>query len=127
MIRHVRDDDDPRYEPESVETSLDVGIRITWADDHVSTWDLAFIRRSCGCAECNELRRVGKPAYPRPGSPDEIDVVSADLIGAYGISFTWNDGHATGIYRWEDLRDGCACDECRTERRMTGRRNPLDR
>ena len=43
------------------------------------------------------------------------------------ITFHWSDGHRTGIYRWEDLRDGCPCDECRTERRVDGTPNPLDR
>lgn len=29
---------------------------------------------------------------------------SAELVGAWGISITWNDGHSTGIYAWEILR-----------------------
>ena len=30
-----------------------------------------------------------------------------ELVGAWGISFTWNDGHATGIYPWDALRRWC--------------------
>jgi len=112
-------------EPERVEASKDIGFRITWGDDHVSHWDLATIRGACGCATCHELRADGKPVYiARSG---DLDVVAAELVGAYGVNIHWNDGHNTGIYRWEDLRAGCPCDECRTNRRIEGRSNPLDR
>ncbi len=112
-------------EPDKIEASSEVGVRITWSDGHVSHWDLATIRGACGCATCHELRNEGRPVYlDRSG---ELEVLDAELVGSYGISFKWSDGHSTGIYRWEDLRAGCPCDECRTQRRIDGRSNPLDR
>jgi DUF971 family protein len=117
--------EDPRYIPAKVEASAAVGVRITWEDDHVSHWDLATMRGACGCATCHELRTAGKPVYM--GSADSLDVKDAELVGGYGVSFHWSDGHRTGIYRWQDLRDGCPCDECRTTRRVEGHPNPLDR
>lgn len=117
--------DDARFEAERVEASASSGVRITWADGHVSVWDLAGLRGACGCAVCNELRRAGRPVYA--GTAGELDVIDATLAGSYGVSFHWSDGHQTGIYGWEDLRKGCPCDECRTSRRMEGRPNPLDR
>lgn len=117
--------DEAAFEAERVEASGDVGVRITWADQHVSHWDLATIRGACGCATCHELRHAGRPVYL--GSADSLDVRDAELVGAYGITFHWSDGHSTGIYSWEDLRNGCPCDECRTARRVEGRANPLDR
>jgi DUF971 family protein len=117
--------DDPEFLPEKVEASKDVGIRITWSDDHVSHFDLAHVRGACGCATCHELRAQHKPVYmARSG---DLDVAGAELVGSYGVNFHWSDGHRTGIYRWEDLRQGCPCDECRTGRRIDGRPNPLDR
>lgn len=112
-------------EAERFEASSEVGIRITWADGHVSRFDLAAIRGACGCATCHELRREGRPVFI--GSADALDVAGAELVGAYGVNLHWSDGHRTGIYRWEDLRAGCPCDECRTNRRIEGRANPLDR
>lgn len=112
-------------EADRVEASADVGVRITWSDGHVSRWDLATIRGACGCATCHELRKAGKPVFL--SDADLLDVLSAELAGSYGIKFHWSDGHGTGIYSWEDLRAGCACDECRTMRRVDGRANPLDR
>jgi DUF971 family protein len=117
--------EDERYIAERVEASKEVGLRITWGDGHVSHWDLASVRGACGCAACHELRKAGRPVYLEASG--ELDVKGADLVGSYGISFDWSDGHRTGIYRWEDLRNGCPCDECRTSRRVEGRANPLDR
>jgi DUF971 family protein len=117
--------EDDLWLAERVEASKEVGVRITWEDGHVSHFDLAAIRGACGCATCHELRAEGKPVYLKPAN--ELDVVDAELVGSYGVTFHWNDGHRTGIYRWEDLREGCPCDECRTQRRVDGRANPLDR
>lgn len=117
-----------RYEAARLD-SVDDGLRVLWSDDHTSTFDLVELRRACGCAACNELRATGGSVYPAPGAPapQPLELLDAELVGSYGVSFTWNDGHATGIYTWEHLRDGCPCDECRTERRMLGRANPLHR
>ena len=112
-------------EPDRIEASADVGVRITWSDGHASQWDLATIRGACGCATCHELRKAGRPVFL--GDAGQLDVVDAELAGSYGIKFHWSDGHSTGIYSWEDLRGGCPCDECRTTRRIEGRSNPLDR
>lgn len=118
--------DDPRYAPEKVEANRDVGLRITWADGHVSRWGLVWIRRRCRCAHCNELRRAGRRVGPAPGYTDELDVVDAELVGAYGITFHWTDGHTTGVYHWEKLREGCPCDDCVARREAAGERNPLE-
>jgi DUF971 family protein len=117
--------EDDRQIAERVEASRDVGVHITWADGHQSHWDLARIRGACGCAVCHELRAQGRPVYM--GTSDALDVLDAELVGSYGVTFHWSDGHRTGIYRWEDLRNGCGCDECRTTRRVDGLPNPLDR
>jgi DUF971 family protein len=117
-------DDDATF-AEKVEASAKVGVRITWGDGHVSHWDLASLRAACGCATCNEMRQHNRPVYL--ATSGDLDVLNAELVGSYGVTFHWSDGHRTGIYRWEDLRAGCPCDDCRTQRRVDGRANPLDR
>jgi DUF971 family protein len=42
-----------------------------------------------------------------------MQLVSVDLVGRYGLSPTWADGHCTGIYTWDMLRDLCDCCFCR--------------
>nr|MBA2327462.1 DUF971 domain-containing protein [Actinomycetota bacterium] len=31
-------------------------------------------------------------------------IEDAELIGAWGITLRWNDGHSTGIFSWDLLR-----------------------
>jgi DUF971 family protein len=80
------------------------GLEIGWQDDHVTRLDLAELRRRCTCAQCNERRAAGEPIWPRPGVPDILAVEDAELIGGWGISFRFNDGHEQGVYTWESLR-----------------------
>ena len=83
------------------------GVTVTFDDGAVCRYDLVDLRRSCPCATCRNVREQGEEAWPRPGAPQPLAVVDAELVGAWGISFTWNDGHATGIYPWDALRRWC--------------------
>ena len=33
-------------------------------------------------------------------------------VGNYAISLAFSDGHATGIYRYDFLREICPCERC---------------
>ena len=37
--------------------------------------------------------------------PPRSPIVDAELVGAWGLSMRWSDGHDTGIYSWAALRD----------------------
>lgn len=92
-----------------VDTSNPDTVVIAWADGHESRWDARELRLFCACAHCNESRRRGEPIEP----PEPLAVQDARLVGAYGISFTFSDGHHYGIYRWDYLRQACPCAECK--------------
>jgi DUF971 family protein len=83
------------------------GVTVTFDDGAVCQYELVDLRRACPCAACRNLRDGGQAVWPRPGSPEPLAIVDAELVGAWGISFTWNDGHATGIYPWDALRRWC--------------------
>ena len=95
---------DERFEPADVEVMKAEGVTITFHDGHVARFDLTTLRTGCPCAQCRGLRDRGEPAWPRPGAPPELAVVDAEFHGAWGLMFTWNDGHGTGIYPFESLR-----------------------
>ena len=92
------------------------GMRIQWADGHVSEWSFAWLRNACPCATCHEERDaegrapgVAKarpasllPLYEAPSRPVEVTPV-----GNYAIRFKWNDGHEAGLYSWDYLRNVC--------------------
>lgn len=91
-------------EPSTVDVDRKVGITIVWSDGHVSTFPVLPLRQRCPCAECRGARDAGRDPWPKPGSPEPVEMVGAEMTGGWGISVTWNDGHSTGIYAWEHLR-----------------------
>jgi DUF971 family protein len=90
--------------PEAIDVDRDAGMTLRWPDGSVDRYPLEELRVNCPCAECRGLREQGRPAWPDASSPRPLRVEHAELTGAWGLSFTWNDGHSTGIYSWELLR-----------------------
>ena len=91
---------------------------VTWSDGHVSAYAYRYLRGKCPCATCSES---GPPAEAAP-SPFPIFGVKplaperAELVGRYALQIYWNDGHSSGIYAFDYLRDLCPCAECSAKR-----------
>jgi len=109
--------------PEKVRVLLTEGkgLEIDWQDGHRSAWTFAWLRAACPCATCVDDREAAglnpgetksEPAQPlqlfkAPPRPTDVKPV-----GHYAVSFSWNDGHSSGIYSWDYLRRVCQCSEC---------------
>jgi DUF971 family protein len=106
---------DPRTEPASVKVFLTTGegLAIEWRDHHQSRYDFPYLRDHCPCATCRERGRDtgGKASLPIYKEP--VRAVQAEPVGHYALRFTFSDGHGTGIYSYEYLRDVCPCADCR--------------
>ena len=97
-------------------------VSIAWSDGHLSSYPYGYLRRKCPCATCEEN---GPP--PDPGtSPFPIlgrkplKPERAELVGRYALQIFWNDGHSTGIYAFDFLRDVCPCPTCTARRAADG-------
>jgi DUF971 family protein len=90
--------------PREIEVDRGSAITLTWEDAPASRYPLEELRVNCPCAECRGLRERGLPVWPKPSSPLPLRVEHAELVGGWGLSLTWNDGHSTGIYAWSLLR-----------------------
>jgi DUF971 family protein len=88
----------------AVDVDREHGVAVTWDDGREGRFELVELRRACPCATCRGRRDRGLAAWPLPGGSEEVAVAGAELVGAWGISFTWSDGHGTGIYPWDSLR-----------------------
>ena len=91
-------------EPREIKQEGDAGLRIPWADNQVSNFTAAELRRACPCAQCvNEWtgQRVLKPE----SITEELTISDLSLVGRYAINFCWSDGHSTGIYSFRYLRE----------------------
>ncbi len=83
-------------------------LQINWIDGFSSTISLQNLRKSCPCAQCQGEEIGGRKYIPpkleiaRQGMY-EIDAV--EPVGNYAVSIRWKDGHDTGIYTFEYLRE----------------------
>lgn len=96
----------PGREPDVVEVTVDrPESRLTLGfDDGVQgSIDLAELREACPCATCRAARQAGRPVVPALGGPPTVR--DAELVGAWGLGITWDDGHATGIYPFASLHE----------------------
>ena len=92
-------------------TDIDIdrrrSVRLTFDDGFGCELPLPALRARCPCATCRGHRERGEAAWPRAGQPEAITVEDAELVGAWGLSIRWSDGHSTGIYSWDGLREWC--------------------
>jgi DUF971 family protein len=101
-------------DPKNIEVSLSSGVQIDWKDGHHSDYALQFLRDHCPCATCTNAHGTSPPA---PATQFQmykkvLKLDGVEPVGRYALRFLWNDGHNTGIYSFEHLRNNCPCDAC---------------
>jgi DUF971 family protein len=101
-----------------VHVSTGAGVDVTWSDGHTSHYDFVYLRDLCPCALCNDEReKKGKFSGATGGSAlpmfkAKVTAKGASAVGNYALQIQFSDGHATGIYSFEHLREICPCDAC---------------
>ena len=105
-----------------VRVSTGEGVDITWSDAHTSHYDFAYLRENCPCATCREEReKRGKLGVKTVGSSalpmfkPKITARAASAVGNYAIQIEFTDGHSTGIFSFDHLREICPCESCTRE------------
>src|SRR5215469_7146476 len=108
-----------------VHVSSGAGVDITWSDAHTSHYAFAYLRRHCPCAtcreECDQHRQIdANPvgSTPLPMFKPQITARAASMVGSYAIQIEFTDGHSTGIYSFDYLREICPCEACGHEFRF---------
>jgi DUF971 family protein len=106
-------------DPEHIAISKSKGIHIDWKDGHHSQFANDYLRDKCPCASCTGAHGT-PPRQPEPPSTSPfqmfkpaLKMLNVEPVGSYAIRIHWSDGHSTGIYSWEHLRQICQCEECR--------------
>ena len=93
--------------PQSLRREGD-GLAIDWTDGARTMVSWQTLRKNCPCASCNEVRQ--QPADPfkllsekelAAGNPQPVKM---NARGHYAYQIVWNDGHDTGIFTLELLR-----------------------
>jgi len=92
---------DPKIQPKSVDRHGS-GIKILWQDGLQQGFSGEGLRKGCPCALCKET--PGHPP-PQPIPTGNISVTAANPMGWYALQLTFSDGHDSGIFTYEYLRE----------------------
>ncbi len=77
---------------------------ITWDDGSESLYDVLELRLACPCA--NYIDEMTGAARLDPATvPADVKPLSVKSVGNYAISIRWSDGHDTGIYSFDRLKE----------------------
>ena len=90
---------------------IDAGhLRIEWSDGEVREYAVRELRDLCPCATCREKRSAPPPpvmelpvlsmAEARP-----LGIAAMKPVGNYAYNIAFSDGHNTGIYTLDTLRE----------------------
>jgi DUF971 family protein len=96
--------------PEKIERTDADQVRITWSDGHVRCYTPGQLRNGCPCATCREQRSAPPPpANELPilsaAEAQPLKVAGMKPVGNYAYSISFSDGHNTGIYGLDLLRE----------------------
>jgi len=115
--------------PRHLSLGEDNRLLIGWSDGQKRSYSIRELRERCPCATCREKRTQGQEearGKSHPGAPSEsrerkegpimLPVLSAaetrplkllgmTPVGNYAYSIKFSDGHETGIYTFDLLRE----------------------
>jgi len=96
---------DPRIEPLEIGPTEDQArLLIRWKDGYASEFIPRDLRLLCPCAGCVDEFTHERTLKPEMVSMD-IYPTAIHYVGRYALQFVWSDGHSTGMYTFEYLRE----------------------
>jgi DUF971 family protein len=102
---------DAKSTPEPVEIAGDKEhgtVRIRWSDGVSTEYDMVGLRGWCPCAGCQG--HEGRRSFV---AVTEAELVGVEGVGRYAVRFLWADGHETGMYPYDYLRELAEVSECK--------------
>lgn len=82
-------------------------IAIKWDDGSEQFIPLETLRRGCPCAGCIGERDIMGQLHKGPDKPytaGSFVLRRLELVGGYGVQPYWADGHSSGIFSFDYLR-----------------------
>lgn len=77
---------------------------IVWTDGRKSLYDVVELRRQCRCAHCVDEMTKKKILNP-DDIPESLRPIKIESVGRYALTIQFSDGHKTGIYPFDKLRE----------------------
>jgi DUF971 family protein len=103
--------------PTRLHLKKDQQLEIDWQDGLKSVYSISLLRSLCPCANCKLVREGNNPHDISPGPKPRplltilpgnysgpITVLAAEMVGKYAIKLEFSDGHDSGIFSYDYLR-----------------------
>jgi DUF971 family protein len=112
MNHHIEPREDIVDQPKHIDIKRDRGVTIEWSDGVTSFYSVNYLRRMSPSAEQrqlleemqkNPLMVLPASALSKAGEP--LTIEDAQFVGRYAIKLVFSDGHDTGIFSWDYLRE----------------------
>ena len=110
----MRDTEVMKPSPKKIQ-SKDGILAISWSDGHEGLHEARSLRLACRCAACVDEWTHEARLKPTDVAPD-VRPKKIDISGNYALQILWSDGHSTGLYLYDYLRDLCECGSCSSKR-----------
>jgi len=97
-------------QPIKLALAPDGRLLIEWSDGSRRTYSFRELRDHCPCATCREKRSQPPPPTAlltvlSPADTRPLALVDMKPVGHYAYTIRFSDGHDTGIYTFELLRE----------------------
>ena len=94
--------------PTSLERLPDGRLAITWSDGQRRLYTARALREACPCATCREKRSQPTDPFALPTlkqvQTEPVRIAAMQPMGNYAYSIAFSDGHDTGIFALDLLR-----------------------
>lgn len=79
-------------------------VRFVWDEGSEQVVPARTLRLHCTCAFC-QSEITGERILDEGSVPEDVSVTHMELTGNYGVNIHFSDGHTTGIYRFQLIRE----------------------
>jgi DUF971 family protein len=99
---------DTKYTPASVDVNnSEQVLTVKWSDGQTSDFSLFGLRKNCPCVACrggHEKMGRFEPELFKVQPTRVYKILDAETVGNHALKITWDDGHNSGMFRWDLLR-----------------------
>ena len=92
-------------QPVKIEIKEKKTLNITWDDGVISEIKLTNLRNNCPCAVCKAEQEERSSTYFPIFTQEQLTITDIKIVGYYAVAVSWKDGHNTGMYEYNQLRN----------------------
>ncbi|MBQ9226765.1 DUF971 domain-containing protein [Fibrobacter sp.] len=91
-------------QPKKIFRTKDGRLGFEWSDGMRSVYTIRELRLACPCALCVD-EHTGEKLLDETTVSADIKLTRAQSIGRYAVGLTFSDGHNSGIYPYDKLKE----------------------